>query len=100
MSTQPDRNQLRTELHPAVIPAFHRTATGPIFASTTRGLLSTAISKLPVHLVRHSEYLRSTCRRIIRANWRLTLSLPLTHAEKDWQTVSNSAVIAASCQAG
>jgi hypothetical protein len=49
MSTQPDRNQLRTVLDTAVILASHRTTTGPIIASTTRGHLSTGISKLPVN---------------------------------------------------
>ncbi len=43
---------------------------------------------------------RKTCQRIIRVDCRLTLSFPLTRAERDWQTVSNSAVIATTCQAG
>ena len=49
MSTRPDRNQLRTELDAAVIPASHHTATGPIIASTTGGHLSTGNSKLLVN---------------------------------------------------
>src|SRR5258708_2713364 len=50
--------------------------------------------------VRHSEYSRSTCQRIIRANFRRTSSFPLTRPERAWQSVSDAAVIAATCQAG
>ena len=52
MSTQPDRNQLRTELDAAVIQLPTAPRRVPSFASATVGHLSTGISKLSVNPLR------------------------------------------------
>jgi hypothetical protein len=95
--THVNPNQLCTELNAAVILAFSTTPRQiPSVPRPPGGLLSTANFKpgSPFRIP------RSTCRRIIRVDRRLTLSFPLIRAERDWQTVSNSAVITATCQAG